>query len=152
MKSNYEKKIEENRKNNIICNKCKLKKATIVHHIDGNHNNDEENNLMPVCMSCHQLFHKTRKIITNTEAWFREFTENQKVAVADINDMYKNQYNINRIEFIDTLDFLKAKYKEVYKMDEDDSFEAAKDLADFCVKNNKSVMIKNGKHSGFRSE
>ena len=35
--------------------------APHIHHLDGNHKNNDPNNLILVCPSCHKTFHKTRK-------------------------------------------------------------------------------------------
>lgn len=39
-----------------MCEKCKARRATQVHHIDGNHDNDDPKNLMDVCAFCHAIF------------------------------------------------------------------------------------------------
>lgn len=44
-----------------ICQICGIKKSIIVHHLDGNKNNNVENNLLTVCKSCHAELHGHKK-------------------------------------------------------------------------------------------
>ncbi len=39
------------------CQKCKMAPYQETHHIDGNHSNNEWDNLLPVCHSCHRRLH-----------------------------------------------------------------------------------------------
>ncbi len=39
----------------VTCEKCKKKKAIDRHHIDGNTFNNERNNIMILCRSCHMV-------------------------------------------------------------------------------------------------
>lgn len=47
-----------------LCEQCLAKglttAATIVHHIDEDELNCDEDNLLSVCMSCHEEFHPDR--------------------------------------------------------------------------------------------
>ncbi|MEM7594348.1 MAG: group II intron maturase-specific domain-containing protein [Cyanobacteria bacterium P01_A01_bin.83] len=52
------------RKQNHSCGRCKLKfiedERVELHHIDGNHNNWDNKNLLAVHRSCHHLIHKSK--------------------------------------------------------------------------------------------
>jgi len=45
-----------------ICQRCQARRATIVHHIDGNAFNNASTNLLSVCASCHQKIHSDMRI------------------------------------------------------------------------------------------
>lgn len=49
---------------NNICKRCGFipedKCQLDVHHLDGNHNNNDPNNLQTLCANCHRLMHKKR--------------------------------------------------------------------------------------------
>lgn len=47
----------ENYPIHVICQRCKLHKATDVHHIGKNHNNDKLDNLTLLCFRCHHRIH-----------------------------------------------------------------------------------------------
>lgn len=47
------------------CEKCGKKEKLIVHHIDGNRNNNKIKNLMTICESCHKIEHKIVKNFHN---------------------------------------------------------------------------------------
>lgn len=44
----------------IKCEKCKLFKATQIHHIDKNRKNNLNSNLMKLCRKCHQKIHHNK--------------------------------------------------------------------------------------------
>ena len=44
------------------CIRCKydeFKKSLTIHHIDGNHLNDSEDNKLVLCWNCHMAYHRT---------------------------------------------------------------------------------------------
>lgn len=56
--------------NRHICCVCNQPKHVVIHHIDGNKNNNEINNLAVVCSECHSR-------ITGNEGLGRKFTESE---------------------------------------------------------------------------
>lgn len=48
---------EEKYKNMGMCVVCDDKKATCLHHIDGDNTNDKSSNLQALCSECHQKAH-----------------------------------------------------------------------------------------------
>ena len=54
----------------IKCEKCKLFKATQIHHIDKKRKNNLNSNLMKLCRKCHQKIHHP-KIIWGYGARFK---------------------------------------------------------------------------------
>ena len=49
--------VDEIERGKCICCKNSFPKIAI-HHVDGNKENNNKNNLVTVCLSCHQLIHK----------------------------------------------------------------------------------------------
>ena len=41
----------------MLCQKCKKREVTDLHHVDGNHKNNDPDNLMEVCTLCHAKIH-----------------------------------------------------------------------------------------------
>jgi len=48
--------------NDPLCEKCMeqeiIKVAVLVHHVDKDESNNEDENLMSVCNDCHEMLHK----------------------------------------------------------------------------------------------
>jgi len=44
-------------RDNYICVKCESKKRICIHHIDWDKNNNEVNNMVILCNSCHKKLH-----------------------------------------------------------------------------------------------
>ena len=65
------------------CCVCGEEKIVAIHHYDGNHNNNEPTNLVPLCPTHHQYIHSRFKdeIIDKVDAYVEEFKKNfeQKV-------------------------------------------------------------------------
>ena len=65
------------------CCVCGEEKIVAIHHYDGNHNNNEPTNLVPLCPTHHQYIHSRYKdeIIEKVDAYVEEFKKNfeQKV-------------------------------------------------------------------------
>lgn len=54
------------------CQVCNLKfKNLHVHHLDNNHSNNDVDNLIPLCKSCHRIAHKGFKIEKTEMTIFR---------------------------------------------------------------------------------
>jgi len=63
-----------------ICEICKkYKKRTDIHHIDKNSYNNEKNNLIEICRSCHSKLHKRNWQMAHATEIFEMYRE-------DIND------------------------------------------------------------------
>ena len=58
VKNSYQKLVRLLDKYFVYCQKCNKYKATMVHHLDKNHNNNKLNNLSLVCKRCHIHIHK----------------------------------------------------------------------------------------------
>lgn len=43
------------------CKMCNSRRNVVVHHIDGNRNNNRINNLIPLCAECHGYIHECYK-------------------------------------------------------------------------------------------
>jgi predicted restriction endonuclease len=44
----------------MSCIVCGFDKVVDVHHVDGNHGNNDYKNLVPLCPNHHQLFHSNK--------------------------------------------------------------------------------------------
>ena len=52
-KRRFNKKMEKVKRRRIDCQVCFEALAATLHHIDENHNNNKNSNLLPVCRECH---------------------------------------------------------------------------------------------------
>lgn len=61
------------------CCVCGEEKIVAVHHYDGNHNNNEPSNLVPLCPTHHQYIHSRYKdeIIDKVDAYVKAFKNKQ---------------------------------------------------------------------------
>lgn len=57
MINKYKQYKKEIKVNNEKCEKCQIKKAILVHHIDKDRSNNTDNNLMKLCHLCHMKIH-----------------------------------------------------------------------------------------------
>ncbi|MGA7897829.1 MAG: HNH endonuclease [Nitrososphaeraceae archaeon] len=47
----------------ILCENCKTRNFEIIHHIDGNPNNNNPSNLLLLCAACHGKEHSDYSIV-----------------------------------------------------------------------------------------
>jgi len=55
-----------------VCNLCGSTKDLIVHHIDGDRDNNSLSNLLPVCRECHEKIHKGMQTDNELIAMFKD--------------------------------------------------------------------------------
>jgi 5-methylcytosine-specific restriction endonuclease McrA len=54
------------------CFLCMVKKIdNHVHHCDGNHFNNDVENLIVLCENCHKIAHKSKMVLVNTKTKFK---------------------------------------------------------------------------------
>lgn len=75
------------------CAKCLISDIDCleIHHIDENHNNNEDNNLLILCSNCHSLIHKNRFTVKDCSIEkIESFQEYKEV----IQDKFKNKCSV----------------------------------------------------------
>ncbi len=70
-----------------MCEHCKARRATQVHHIDGNHRNNDPKNLMDVCSFCHAMLEGRSPNLAIAKVEYENFKDLQKVRIAIENRM-----------------------------------------------------------------
>jgi len=60
-----------------FCQICDDEKEIVVHHIDGDRENNDLDNLMPVCKSCHQRIHGGS---AGYEEWYEKLDSKRDIA------------------------------------------------------------------------
>ena len=90
--------ISEIDKGECICCKNTFPKIAI-HHVDGNKENNEKSNLIPVCLHCHQLIHKgfKKRNLIDSKIKDRVFFL-RKIILMEFNK-YSEEYANDRIKY-----------------------------------------------------
>jgi len=63
-----------------FCNICGDAEEPIVHHIDGNRDNNELKNLLPVCRGCHQKIHSPSSFGEKIDAYTERLPESALIS------------------------------------------------------------------------
>ena len=103
--------LKHKKKNKSICAFCGYsitKRALHIHHIDGNHNNNEEKNLVVVCANCHAEAHEKQKmrnpnmIIEPIMAALKETKQTPKNNKKQTNKKHANNPNKQQTKYTQT--------------------------------------------------
>jgi hypothetical protein len=101
----------------VTCWQCGRQKATDIHHLDGNHQNDAPDNLAPWCKRCHNEYHDISDNLTDLGLAVAQFyaIQDQRIAMSNrVTAYHKLGYDLRHSEEI--LDGFKELEKRAGKL------------------------------------
>ena len=90
------------------CEICDTTEDIIVHHVDGDRENNDIDNLVPVCKSCHGKIHTGAD---GFEEWFEQLAESARIY--DGSPAIRDQHNVNMYLPEGLVDDLQMRYSEL---------------------------------------
>lgn len=90
------------------CEICGTTEDIIVHHVDGDRENNDIDNLVPVCKSCHGKIHTGAD---GYEEWFEQLADSARIY--DGSSVVRDQKNVNMYLPDDLVSDMRLRYSEL---------------------------------------
>jgi 5-methylcytosine-specific restriction endonuclease McrA len=106
--------------------------SLIIHHIDGNHYNNNPSNLITLCISCHRIVHPAGKLISIEEAKKRYIEKKDRIKKAKEELLYfiKICHDCNPKNILDTYAIKESLKRLFYNFSKDEVLIAIEELRD----------------------